>query len=59
MDGMRLRAGAAALVALGAACAPPEPDMPMDDAVTAPDVTPLVSPSPLPFDFLSILTSLM
>ena len=54
MGGMRLtplRAGAAALVAFGAACAPPEPEMPMDDAVTTPDVTPLVAPSPLPFDY--------
>ena len=45
------RGAAAALAVLAAACAQPEPDTPMNDATTATDVTPFLSPSPLPFNY--------
>ena len=45
------RAAAAALAVLAAGCAQPEPDTPMNDATTAADVTPFLSPSPLPFNY--------
>ena len=45
------RAAAAALAVLAAACAQPEPDTPMNDATTTADVTPFLSPSPLPFNY--------
>ena len=45
------RAAAAALAVLAGACAQPEPDTPMNDATTAADVTPFLSPSPLPFNY--------
>ena len=47
----RAAAAAAALAVLAAACAQPEPDTPMNDATTAADVTPFLSPSPLPFNY--------
>ena len=43
------RAAATALAVLAAACV--QPDTPMNDATTAADVTPFLSPSPLPFNY--------
>ena len=43
------RAAAAALAVLAGACA--QPDTPMNDATTAADITPFLSPSPLPFNY--------
>ncbi len=48
---LTLPRAAAALAVLAAACAQPEPDTPMNDATTAADVTPFLSPSPLPFNY--------
>ncbi len=45
------RAAAAALAVLAAGCAQPEPDTPMNDATTAADVSPFLSPSVLPFGY--------
>ena len=43
------RAAAAALAVLAGACA--QPDTPMNDATTAADITPFLSPSRLPFNY--------